>query len=289
MIPNLYVAAHNLVTPRSWFSSKDDQSQRSSSVVIPNQPLAASEHWNSPIPGVYRHEPGRGWFLIQLDSDPSKPEKPDRVIFCAPLNRGILKSDYNARSIRAKLPKGCTPAQSRSSSPSSRRSKRPGTANSRHSSVDDTERREVSFVRHDDGVTWLNDKDADGNDTKGPWQRFCLDKQTGEMRVMLKGDDPAWRDKSNKSSSRPGSDKSRPTSLKSGDSKSFASSIRAMAPELDGQPQTPSFLGPRSLNGSAKTSPRSSPSVSRRGSIKGLSDKGTRKSPLNSPGLPSEA
>ena len=283
--PNLYVAASTMVSPRRWFS-KQRQSCSGSSVVVPGQPLAVTEHWKSPVPGVYRHVPGSGWYLIQLDSDPAEPKQPDRVLFCAPLDRGILESDYKVRCIKARLPKGCRPALSRPSSPSSKRSSRVSPVTSRNSSaVRESEQPEVSFVRHDDGFTWLNDKDAEGKPTRGPWQRFCFDHKKGEMRVMLKGDDPNWREKaSSRRSSKHESDRSRPTSLRSG-STSFASSIRAVAPELDNNLQNPSFLGPRSLHGSAKSSANNSPALSRRGSMKGH----TRQSPLSSPGLPQEA
>ena len=283
VVPNLFVAAHTLVNPSRWFNRK--ASDQTESVAVPGKCLASTEHWKSPVPGIYQHKPGAGWFLIQRDGDDKALEAPDRVLFCAPLDRGILESSYRRRSTTAKLPLGYSPPTSRSSSPNRMK---PSPANSRKGSYTDENRPEVSFVRHDDGITWLNDKDAKGKPTKGPWQRFFLDKETGEMRVMLKGDDPNWRQKvASQSSSRAASEKSRPSSLKNVDGKNVASNIRALAPELDGQPASPGFLEPRSLVGSARSSPKSSPSVSRKPSLgKMQPDKLSVKSPLASPSSP---
>lgn len=266
---------HNLVTPSTWLSKNKKKSEQDSFVA--GQPLARTEHWKSPVPGVYRHKPGVGWFLIQLDSNPSEPEQPDRVIYCEPLRRGMLETEYKRRTMKAKLPKDCTPAASRSGSPS--RKPKASAPNSRRGSREEQAQPEVNFVRHDDGVSWLNDKDAAGKPTKGPWQRFCLDKKTGEMRVMLKIDDPSYKKGAESAS--------RPASTISGDNKSVASSIKAIAPELGGQPQNnPAFLGPRSIAGSSRSSPRSSQDVSRPASIRLPSHQSARKSPLSSPGLP---
>lgn len=230
---------------------------------------------------------------MQLDSDPSKPEAPVRVVFCAPLNRRILESDYIARSRKATLPKDAAPALSRTSSRSSKRSSKASPATSRSSSyLEAVDPPKVSFVRHDDGFAWLNDKDVDGTPTKGPWQRFCIDKATGEMRPMLKRDDPAWRERRLKPSSHQQTvnENARPNVGRGSSSdKSVASRIRAVAPELDHSAQTASFLGPRSLHGSARASARASPigspSASRRNSIDMMPERATRKSPLGSPEL----
>ena len=274
MAPNLYVAIHTLVTPSQWLPKHRKHAQRSESIIVPGQSLARTEHWKSPVPGVYRYTLAGGWYLIQLDSDPSLPETPDRVLYCGPLNRSILESQYQARSIKAQLPAAATPGSSRSTSPTRKKAKTSLSSSRRNSEQIQQQQPppEVSFVRHDDGVSWINDRDAQGNLTKGPWQRFCLDKNTGKMRVMLKGDDPAYRRHTEESS--------RPASLTSGDSRSVASSIKAALPELDGKPpQTPSFLGPRSL------SPRQSTDMSRPSSIRLLPDRSAGKSPLASPAL----
>ena len=304
MSPNLYVLLHDLVHPHSWFKHKHQNT-----LAVPGQPLARTEHWRSPVPGVYRHKPGCGWFLIQLDADPSKPERPDKVIFSAALNRGVLESDYNARSKMAPLPTGATPSPSRPISPTRPRTGEGSPYSSRNNSyIESKEKLEVHFVRMDDGVTWVNDRNAMGEPTQGPWQRFCYDKATGEMRVMLKRDDPT-RSTNKDTTSRPSSTRTpsslsmtttlgtgkttrpsslgsnaalqtenkRPVSLRSLQAKAAVEDIRAMAPELDQQPPTPSFLGPRSLHGSARNSKAPSRSESPRPSM----DAGRRKSVMS--------
>lgn len=55
---------------------------------------------------------------------------------------------------------------------------------------------EVGFFRLDDGVSWVNTCDGQGNFVPGPWERWCLDKEAGFFRPMLRKDDPLRKRKS---------------------------------------------------------------------------------------------
>ena len=117
--------------------------------------------------GTYTLKPGQGWYLVSRDSDPAPLSKPERVVDCPALDRAFLRSDYIKRKQKARYPG--SPADSP----------------------------EVGFVRCDDGIAWVNDTDEYGNATKGPWQRFVIDKDTKDFRPMCKGDDPAWQSRRN--------------------------------------------------------------------------------------------
>lgn len=189
MVPNLTVALMTAFNPSRWRSSH----RKTTSV---QQPPTETEHWNKPTPGLYEYFPGAGWYLVQRDGETDRLAKADRVIWSDALDRKLLLSDYISRSKKGKLPMP-RPAGSRNSSTT----KLPPGAKEKFAQVEKqqqqlvpasevSERPEVHFVCMDDGITWLNDKDSVGAPTKGPWQRFCIDKETGEFRGMTLGDDP---------------------------------------------------------------------------------------------------
>lgn len=161
MAPNLFVALQTAVSPRRWFNRPNPTPGTSATT------LSKTEHWSSPVPGTYTYKPGVGWYLTSLDSDPTQPTTPQRVIDVPALDRAMLLKDYYRRSMIAAMP-GAPPG-----SP------------------------ELGWVRCSDNIAWVNDRDADGKPTKGPWQRFVIDKETKELRLMCKGDDPAWHSKRN--------------------------------------------------------------------------------------------
>lgn len=192
MAPNLVVMAQTAVNPQRWFSRSKSQPNIGAS---PGASLALTEHWRSPVPGTYQHRPGAGWFLIQCDADKSKPEFPDKVIFSEALDRRVLASDYHARCRKARLPLPFVPSPASSRTNSGSRPSSPARASSKGRYKKDKHKPKeqpiVNFVRLHDDVTWLNDKDENGELTNGPWQRFCIDKETGEFRPMLRRDDPS--------------------------------------------------------------------------------------------------
>lgn len=198
MAPNLAVLAFKIASPQRWFKSKHTRTTSNEG----HMRSSTTEHWTSPVPGTYELGRGAKWFLIERDDDPSQPEKPDQVIWCKALDRKLLLSDYRARSRKGKLP----PPRSQPSSQTGG-SRRPSRGPSREPSIKEPARPdphrsssqevvptkpqpEVSFVMMDDGVTWLNDRDADGEQTMGPWLRYCIDRVTGEFRPMRVSDDP---------------------------------------------------------------------------------------------------
>lgn len=263
MSPNLFIMAQTAVNPQRWFTRSKSQPDIG---TTPGASLALTEHWKSPVPGTYRHRPGAGWFLIESDADKSQPEFPDKVFFSAALDRKVLLSDYQARSTQARLPVPPTasPAGSRPSSGS--RSSSPSGTKAKAQNKKDRKPKEqpmVNFVRLQDEVTWLNDKDANGELTKAPWQRFCIDEETGEFRPMLRRDDPAKR-------SQPPSRPASRASKVEGEIKSNASSVR----NLTSRPPSPALsLRPPP---SKRTSPAGTPGVMT--PVRGPS-------PLNSPTL----
>lgn len=158
--PNLFVALQTAINPRRWGPTQKNSSTSATS-------LNTIEHWNTPVPGTYQYKPGQGWYLTCLDADPSQPARPERVVDVVALDRALLISEYYRRSKKAPLPGA--PAGSP----------------------------DVNFVRCDDGIAWVNDKDENGRATAGPWQRFVVDRETGALRSMCKGDDPAWQSRRN--------------------------------------------------------------------------------------------
>jgi hypothetical protein len=152
MAPNIYLMLHTLVTPTRWFARRP--------VAI--RPVREEEHWTSPIPGTYEHKAGRGWYLTVLD----EPEKynlqlPQPVVYCKVTHEWILRSEFSARHRRELI---------------------------KDSNGDI---REAGFFLLDDGITWVKAWNHHGK-FKPPFERWCIDAGTKQMRLMVYGDDPEW-------------------------------------------------------------------------------------------------
>ncbi|KAK7558694.1 hypothetical protein IWX50DRAFT_548426, partial [Phyllosticta citricarpa] len=156
MAPNLFVATQTLFTPRRWFSRRR-----------PERSIRESEYWTSPVPGIYEHIPGRGWYLVRPDepdgSRGTRFEKPRPVKYSRVLRRYLFESEYERRKL-------------------------PGEIKDKNGKL-----REVGFFQLDDGVGWVNCWNHHGEFMPGPYERWCIDERTERFRPMLKGDDPAWR------------------------------------------------------------------------------------------------
>lgn len=178
MTPNLFVATQTLFSPHKWFNK--NRSER---------PKRKSEHWDSPIPGIYEYIPGRGWYLIATDKDVapepidevdpkeggpvgSVEEKPKETIQMSPpvpvryskvLKRYLLSPDYEMRKKYGKI------------------------KDSRGKMV------QVGFFRLDDGVAWVNCWDEEGDFIPGPYKLWCIDHRSEQFRHMLRGDDPEYQ------------------------------------------------------------------------------------------------
>jgi hypothetical protein len=153
--PNLYVATQKLLKPQRWFASSSNPSKKRSEI----------EHRNSPVAGTYEYRPGRGWYLIATDHPAETLSTPIHVKYSRVLRRNLLEPDYAARKKHGKV-----------------RGK-------------DGKLRDLGFFRLDDGVAWVNYLDEEGRFLPGPYKMWCIDKESGNFRPMLKGDDPAWQNR----------------------------------------------------------------------------------------------
>lgn len=151
MAPNLFVGVRKICTPQTWFCHKPP-TQRQPSV-------GRIEHWDSPIPGTYEYIPGQGWYLISTDT-PSSIKKRQPVSYCQITKNWVLKSDFEERSHFVVV------------------------------EVSPGKRKRMGFFRLDDGITYVMCMDGKGSYIPGPWERWCLDKETKKFRRMLVGDDP---------------------------------------------------------------------------------------------------
>jgi len=164
MSPNPFTAAKLLVSPQKWFARRPS--------ATPS--VRTQEHWDEPVPGTYEHIPGRGWHLVAVDdeeapsADASAPiTLPQPVSYCRILHRYMLRQDYECRR------------------------KYQRTTDSKGTP------KILGFFRLDDGVTWVQAWNARGEFVPGPYQRWCIDTETGRLRPMLCKDDPEWMSRKN--------------------------------------------------------------------------------------------
>lgn len=151
MSPNPYILLRNLVTPNRWFTSNTQPSHRSKGRI---------EHWEHPVPGLYEFVPGRGWFLVAVDTDDGdKLDNPVPLTYCRALHRFMLKDDFESR-------------------------KKWGTVKDENGNC----KKGVLF-RLDDGVTWIFCWDEFGNfDTSDRKIPYCIDNNTRKFRIMTATD-----------------------------------------------------------------------------------------------------
>ncbi|KAF2466107.1 uncharacterized protein BDR25DRAFT_336659 [Lindgomyces ingoldianus] len=161
MTPNLFLATQTLFSPHKWFKTTKH-----------TRPVRTTEHWSSPVPGLYEYIPGRGWYLIATDKSPADSKAPDgtldtvkmtqpvQVKYSKVLKKHLLAPDYEMRK--------------------------------RHGRVKDANGKseEAGFFRLDDGIAWVKCWDENGEFIPGPYKLWTIDKTTGVFRHMVKGDDP---------------------------------------------------------------------------------------------------
>ncbi|KAH7377789.1 hypothetical protein BKA66DRAFT_150740 [Pyrenochaeta sp. MPI-SDFR-AT-0127] len=192
MTPNLFLATQKVFSPHKWF--KASKSER---------PTRRTEEWTSPVPGQYEYIPGRGWYLIATLKDaatdasrlnateggpvlPAKsPQSKEYVVleqhikvhYSRFLRRNILDHEYKLR-------------------------KKQGMIKNENGKLV-----ERSFFKLDDGITWVQCYDAEGNFVAGGekgYQRWVIDSQTQQFRHMLKRDNPDYIRSRNNSPERDG-------------------------------------------------------------------------------------
>ncbi|ORY19606.1 hypothetical protein BCR34DRAFT_461172, partial [Clohesyomyces aquaticus] len=193
MTPNLFLATQTLFSPHKWF--------KSSKQARPARPVRTTEHWDSPVPGIYEYIPGRGWYLVATDKDPSAP-----VTAAAPLD---TKSPTTATIHAAPAPddektadtvKLAQPIPVKYSKVLKKHLLAPDyISRKRHGRIKDESNGRVSeagFFRLDDGVAWVHCWDQHGEFIPGPYQLWFwdgdADGKVGRFRHMRKGDDPEY-------------------------------------------------------------------------------------------------
>lgn len=186
MTPNLFVATQKVFQPRKWFKKQNEKPQR------------RTEHWESPVPGVYEYIPGRGWYLVATykEHDDSVTEEitskdggpvggstdskqketipvssPVPVRYSKVLKKYLLNPDYELRKKYGVI------------------------ENARGRMV------QVGFFQLDDKVAWVNCWDEEGEFIPGPYKLWCIDARTDRFRHMLRADDPDYQ-RSSQSNSR---------------------------------------------------------------------------------------
>ncbi|KAF2736563.1 hypothetical protein EJ04DRAFT_432889 [Polyplosphaeria fusca] len=244
MTPNLFVATQTLFSPHKWFKSqKTPRSTR------------RTEHWDSPVPGIYEYIPGRGWYLVATDKEPmvdsvinpiqDQPNEKETIKMTPPvavkyskvLKRYFLAPDYEMRKKHGKVP------------------------GSTGKSVD------AGFFQLDDGIAWVHCWDSHGQFIPGPYKLWCIDDRTGDFRHMLKGDDPNYiTSRTNSFESEPGrprSQESRSTQYRSAPGSTFdgASYPSTRANSIRNYRTSASTSNPNSQPGSRRPSPKRSPSL----------------------------
>ncbi|KAF2438331.1 hypothetical protein P171DRAFT_158749 [Karstenula rhodostoma CBS 690.94] len=178
MTPNLFVATQKVFQPRKWFKKQIEKPQR------------RTEHWESPVPGVYEYIPGRGWYLVARDKEHGESDateiaskeggpvggavsrtpketvpvsSPVPVRYSKVLKKYLLNPDYEVRK--------------------------------KHGTMENAKGRMVQggFFQLDDGVAWVNCWDEEGEFIPGPYKLWCIDKGNDRFRHMLKADDPEYQ------------------------------------------------------------------------------------------------
>jgi hypothetical protein len=175
MTPNLFVATQKVFQPRKWFKKQNDKPKR------------RTEHWESPVPGVYEYIPGRGWYLVATYKEPDATEieskeggpvggavsaksketvpvpSPVAVRYSKVLKKYLLNPEYEVRK--------------------------------RYGAIENSKGRmvQVGFFKLDDSVSWVNCWDEEGEFIPGPYKLWCIDKGNDRFRHMLRADDPDYQ------------------------------------------------------------------------------------------------
>lgn len=245
MTPNLFVATQTLFSPHKWFKSQ--RTPRS---------MRTTEHWDSPVPGIYEYIPGRGWYLVATDKEPMvdsvldsnevetkeketiKMNPPIAVKYSKVLKRYFLAPDYDMRKKQGRVP---NPATGKSM--------------------------EAGFFQLDDGIAWVQCWDNHGEFIPGPYKLWCVDQHSGEFRHMLKGDDPhqitSRTNSFDTQAGRPRSQDSRSTQYRSGpgSTRDGPSCPSTRANSIRNFRTSASTSNPGSQPGSRRHSPKRSPSL----------------------------
>lgn len=143
MSPNLFLCLRTVLCPVYWF-------QRGERI---NGSIHREEHWESPVPGIYKYIPGHGWHLIYRDGNKYDEKVPVPLIYCRILHRYIFEYEMEERCrwYYVSLEEGAAPIRR-------------------------------LFFRLDDGYTWVAGWDAKGCFLPGPYVKWSFDTEANTMR-----------------------------------------------------------------------------------------------------------
>ncbi|KAH1435265.1 hypothetical protein KXX32_008926 [Aspergillus fumigatus] len=146
MAPNLFICLRAVFCPTYWFQ-RGERIQGS---------IFQEEHWESPVPGIYKYIPGRGWHLVQRDDSEYEEKVPVPLVYCRILHRYIFEHQMEDRCRwqSVTLHEGAKPER-------------------------------LLFFLLDDGYTWVAGWDAKGTFIPGPYQKWHYDHDTKTMQRVV--------------------------------------------------------------------------------------------------------
>ncbi|KAI9039632.1 uncharacterized protein KD926_009224 [Aspergillus affinis] len=145
MAPNLFLCLRMAFCPVYWFQ-RGERIQGS---------IHKEEHWDSPIPGIYKYIPGRGWHLMCKDGHEFDEKVPVPLVYCRILHRHIFEPEMEDRCQWHTV------------------------------NEEGAESGKFMFFRLDDGKTWVTGWDSKGKFIPGPYQKWYFDSETNTMRRIL--------------------------------------------------------------------------------------------------------
>ncbi|PKY05556.1 hypothetical protein P168DRAFT_232881 [Aspergillus campestris IBT 28561] len=146
MAPNLFLCLRATFCPSYWFNRGERI----------NGSLHREEHWESPVPGMYKYIPGLGWHLTSRDDRDHDEKVPVPLVYCRILHRFIFEHDMEDRCRWFTV------------------TTHEGAASER-----------LMFFRLDDGFTWVAAWDSQRRFIPGPYQKWYLDVETDTVRPVL--------------------------------------------------------------------------------------------------------
>jgi hypothetical protein len=143
MAPNLFICLRAAFCPTYWFQ-RGERIQGS---------IYQEEHWESPVPGIYKYIPGLGWHLVHKDGCEYEEKVPVPLVYCRILHRYIFEHEMEDRCRwqSVTLHEGAKPER-------------------------------LLFFLLDDGYTWVAGWDAKGKFIPGPYQKWHYDHGTKTMQ-----------------------------------------------------------------------------------------------------------
>ncbi|KAL2829222.1 hypothetical protein BDW59DRAFT_159218 [Aspergillus cavernicola] len=146
MAPNLFLCLRTVFCPTYWFQ-RGQRIQGS---------IHREEHWDSPVPGIYKYIPSQGWHLVCRDGNEYDEKVSVPVVYCRILHRYLFEDEVDDRCQwhTVTLQDGGKPEK-------------------------------LLFFLLDDGDTYVAGWDAKGKFIPGPYQRWYLDIETKTMQRVL--------------------------------------------------------------------------------------------------------